>query len=209
MDLPQKAKSVTGVQRAMGNRGVTKRNYGKPSMKERILLSATGADPISNFAARTEEKVKRGVKGVARKAADKLGISQPVRSAVSRVAKGIGVGTAALRLGAKVANPLFLPQMAVKKALGMGITLPGSKYIGPKNPMALGKPVNAADAAAYEHDVAYDNYIKSGHDPKDVYGKFSKADQALMDKADVTDPSGLAAWGGMKMKKMFLGRLNE
>ncbi len=183
--------------------------YGKPSLKQRIGLALTGADPISNTLSRAEEKLREKGSKLATNVANKLKVPKAVRKAVSGAAKGVGVATSAARLVGKVANPLFIPQMAAKQALGLGMTLPGSKYIGPKNPMTLGKPTSKADAAAFEHDKAYDNYIKQGIPAKKVYGSYSKADKVLMNKADVTTPSGLAAYLGMASKKLFQPKLKE
>lgn len=183
--------------------------YHKPTFKQRIGLALTGADPISNLGRRLEEKATNKIKGAISTMADKLNVPKPIRKVASGVGKIAGTGVAAARLAGKVANPLFVPQMAAKKALGLGITLPGSKYIGPGNPMQLGKPTSAADAAAYEHDQAYDKYINSGIPAKKVYGSYSKADKILRDKADTTTPDGLAAYLGMTAKKIFQPKLNE
>lgn len=43
----------------------------------------------------------------------------------------------------------------IKEHQQAGLTLPGTKYIGPGNALDRGKPVNTADAIAQEHDYAY------------------------------------------------------
>lgn len=192
--------------------GITKRNrsqYGSPSLKEKIGLALTGAGPISNKLNHFETIAREKASKLATATANKLSIPKPIRKGASKLAKGFGTATAAARLAGKVLNPLFVPQMLAKKALGLGITVPGTKYIGPGNPMKLGTPVNRADALAYEHDKAYDRYIKSGIPAKKVYGSYSKADKKLMDSADTTTPDGLAAYLGMGAKKLFQPKLNE
>ena len=118
------------------------------------------------------------------------------------VVKGAKVGVAAARLANKVTNPINQVKGVVKAARGGGFVLPGTKYIGPGNRMDLGKPVNSADAAAYQHDLDYDRLInKRGKKKAKVYWGFSDADQRLMDRSDVTTPDGLATYMGMGIKK--------
>ena len=117
------------------------------------------------------------------------------------VAKGAKVAKAGAILTARVTNPLRQAKFVVDALRGKGFVLPGSKYIGPGNEMKKGKPVDAADAAAYQHDVDYDNYMKAGHKAKDVYLGYSDADERLLKKADMTTPNGLAAGLGMLAKK--------
>nr|QKN88765.1 MAG: capsid protein [Dependoparvovirus sp.] len=54
-----------------------------------------------------------------------------------------------------------------------GLVLPGYKYLGPFNGLDKGEPVNAADAAALEHDKAYDQQLQAGDNP---YLKYNHAD---------------------------------
>lgn len=49
--------------------------------------------------------------------------------------------------------------------------LPGYRYLGPFNPIDNGEPVNKADRAAKKHDLAYDQYLKSGKNPYLYYNK--------------------------------------
>lgn len=185
------------------------RKYGSPSFKQRLGMVLTGTGPVSTRLDHFETFVRQKASKLATNVANKLKIPRPIRKGIGKVAHGIGTATAAVRLAGKVLNPLFLPQLAAKKALGLGITVPGTKYIGPGNPMNLGKPVNKADALAYEHDMAYDKYIKSGIPAKKVYGSYSKADQKLQKAADTTTPDGLAAYLGMKAKQVFQPKLEE
>jgi len=98
-------------------------------------------------------------------------------------------------------NPYNIGKVAVGAARGKGVVMPGSKYIGPGNPMNLGKPLNSADAAARLHDMDYDKILKSGVKPSKLYVGYSKADERLMKRSDVTTVHGLATYGGMAVKK--------
>jgi hypothetical protein len=92
-------------------------------------------------------------------------------------------------------------------ARGKGIVLPGSKYIGPGNSMKKGTPKTKADADAYQHDIDYDNYIKSGKvSANKVYTRYSDADDRLRKKAGKNahkDPNAMAAYLGMSGKKLL------
>lgn len=185
------------------------RVYKKATLKDKIKLAVTGADPYSNAVARGEEKLREKIKKVASHVGNKLGVPKRLKQVIGKAVKGGAVVTSATRLASKLMSPSLLPQLAAKKFLKLGLTLPGSKYIGPGNPLNLGAPVTSADAAAYRHDKAYDHYIQSGIPASDVYTKFSKADEQLMKESDITTVHGLATYGGMGLKKMFLGRLKE
>lgn len=129
-------------------------------------------------------------------------IASGLKKGGKAIVKGAKVGLAGAKLYAKMKNPVNQAKMVAGGLTGKGWVLPGSKYIGPGNAMNLGKPNSAADAAAYDHDVDYDNYLKQGYSKKKVYGGFSDADQRLMDRADVTKADGLAAYMGMGVKKI-------
>lgn len=129
-------------------------------------------------------------------------VAHGLKAGGKAIAKGAKVGLAGAKLYAKMKNPINQAKMIKNGLSGKGWVLPGSKYIGPGNSMHLGKPTSAADAAAYNHDVDYDNYLKQGYSKKQVYGGFSDADQRLMDRADVTKADGLAAYMGMGVKKI-------
>lgn len=60
-----------------------------------------------------------------------------------------------------------------------GLVLPGYKYLGPGNGLDKGEPVNNADAAALEHDKAYDAQLKAGDNP---YLKYNHADAEFQEK---------------------------
>lgn len=128
-----------------------------------------------------------------------------VKGKIKKVSRGVikvgKVGVAAVRLVHKINNPFNLAKMVHGAATGKGLVLPGSKYIGPGNPLNRGKPTSSADAAARLHDYDYDRLLKSGVKAKKLYVGFSEADQRLMKRSDVTTPEGLATFGGMALKK--------
>lgn len=57
-----------------------------------------------------------------------------------------------------------------------GLVLPGYNYLGPGNGLDRGEPVNEADAAAREHDEAYQALLDAGDNP---YLKYNHADAAF------------------------------
>jgi hypothetical protein len=110
------------------------------------------------------------------------------------------------KLAKRVTNPHNAAKMVGNAALGKGVVLPGSKYIGPGNSMKKGKPTTKADADAYQHDIDYDNYIKSGQKSSKVYTRYSDADDRLRKKSAKNmhkDPNALAAWAGMSAKHLL------
>jgi hypothetical protein len=113
------------------------------------------------------------------------------------------VGGAATVLAARVANPVRKAKMVADLVRGKGLVLPGSKYIGPGNAMDKGKPVDEADANAYQHDIDYDNYVKKGHKARDVYLGYSDADERLLKKTKANTANGLAVNLGMGAKKLL------
>lgn len=126
---------------------------------------------------------------------------------VKKVAKHVKyageVGLAGAKLAGRIANPVRKGKFIKDAVSGKGFVLPGSKYIGPGNEMNKGKPVDEADANAYQHDVDYDNYLKKGHKAKDVYTGYSDADERLLKKTKANTPNGLAVVLGMGAKKML------
>lgn len=79
-----------------------------------------------------------------------------------------------------------------------GAVLPGYKYLGPFNSLDKGEPVNEADAAALEHDKAYDKELQEGKNP---YLHFNKADKEFMEK--LKDDT---SFGGNLAKAIFQGK---
>jgi hypothetical protein len=132
-------------------------------------------------------------------------IAKAAKDRVVRVGKGLKkaykIGTAAAKLRNRVSNPINQQKVVRKAIAGKGVTLPGSKYIGPGNPMNRGKPIDEADANAYQHDVDYDNYLKAGVPARKVYTGWSDADERLLKKTKADTPNGLAVNLGMGAKK--------
>lgn len=119
------------------------------------------------------------------------------------VRHGLRVVKAAHQLAGRVANPINRHKFKINAARGKGFVLPGSKYIGPGNEMNKGKPVDQADANAYQHDLDYDAYIKKGHKARDVYTGWSDADKRLLKNTKADTPNGLAVNLGMGAKKLL------
>lgn len=88
-----------------------------------------------------------------------------------------------------------------------GWLFPGYKYLGPFNPIDNGEPVNAADAAAKQHDLDYDKYIKKGINP---YWKFNKADSDFLNRlSGDRSLGGNVAKGVFKLKRLLAPTLKE
>lgn len=88
----------------------------------------------------------------------------------------------------------------------LGWVPPGYKYLGPGNDLNQGEPTNPSDAAAKEHDEAYDQYIKSGKNP---YLYFSPADQRFIDQTkDAKDWGGKVGHYFFRTKRAFAPKLS-
>lgn len=133
----------------------------------------------------------------------KRGVVGRAKSTLKKVHHAFKVGRAASQLAGRIANPKNQAKFLSDAVRGEGLVLPGSKYIGPGNRMDKGKPVDQADANAYQHDVDYDNYLKKGHSKKDVYLGYSDADERLLKNTKADTPSGLAVNLGMGAKKLL------
>lgn len=154
-----------------------------------IIMAKTLKQAISKKASSLASKVKGGVSKA---------------KAVAKKAKYAGeVGMAGVKLAAKVANPVSKAKFLVNAARGEGFVLPGSKYIGPGNKMNKGKPIDQADANAYQHDLDYDAYLKKGHKARHVYTGYSDADERLLKNTKANTASGLAVNLGMGLKKVL------
>lgn len=129
------------------------------------------------------------------------GLKNTLKKIGKTAVHGAKVASAASRLGLRLANPVNRAKFVANAVRGEGFVLPGSKYIGPGNRMDKGKPVNEADANAYQHDIDYDNYLKKGHKAFDVYTGYSDADERLLKNTKATTPEGLAVVAGMGIKK--------
>lgn len=89
----------------------------------------------------------------------------------------------------------------------LGWVPPGYKYLGPGNSLDQGEPTNPSDAAAKEHDEAYDQYIKSGKNP---YLYFSAADQRFIDQTkDAKDWGGKVGHYFFRVKRAFASKLPD
>lgn len=144
---------------------------------------------------KTLTKVKKTVKKGSKK------VLGGAKSATRTAIKGAKVAKAAAGIVGDVTNPYKMGKVVVNAARGKGVVYPGSKYIGPGNPMNRGKGVSSADRAAYRHDVAYGEYLKKGVKPHKLYAGYSKADERLMKESDITTKHGLVTYGGMALKK--------
>ena len=82
--------------------------------------------------------------------------------------------------------------------MGRGFVPPGYKYLGPGNDLNRGKPTNAADALAKQHDILYDALLKAGANP---YTQWSDADQEFFSHLKVNDIPTAIAKGLFGFKK--------
>nr|QPN96233.1 coat protein VP2 [Bearded dragon parvovirus] len=83
-----------------------------------------------------------------------------------------------------------------------GLVVPGYKYLGPFNGLDKGEPVNAADAAALEHDKAYNELLEAGDNP---YIKYNHADAVFQERLQGdTSLGGNAANAVFQFKKRLL-----
>lgn len=91
-----------------------------------------------------------------------------------------------------------------------GLVLPGYKYLGPFNGLDKGEPVNKADAAALEHDKAYDELLKQGENP---YLTYNHADaefqETLQDDTSFGGNLGKAVFQAKKRVLEPLGLVEE
>lgn len=119
---------------------------------------------------------------------------------IRHTAKVVRAGYGAAK---RLANPSNQAKMIGNALAGKGLVFPGSKYIGPGNEMNKGKPVDEADANAYQHDMDYDNYLKKGRSKKDVYLGYSDADKRLLKNTKATTPNGFVVKAGMHAKRLL------
>nr|QKN88779.1 MAG: capsid protein [Dependoparvovirus sp.] len=92
-------------------------------------------------------------------------------------------------------NPQPEKEEPAKKDDARGLVLPGYKYLGPGNGLDKGEPVNAADAAAREHDKGYDELLKQG---ENAYLTYNHADAKLQQ-----DLQGDQTFGGNLANSVF------
>jgi hypothetical protein len=122
------------------------------------------------------------------------------------------VAKAHVELGTTMLDPKTYIQMVKDYKRGKGIIFPGSRYIGPFNPMPEGgiteewMPTSRGDYSAYLHDRDYGRYLEEGKTP---YTRFSEADQRMIDRAmkDLSSAESLATFYGMTGRKAILPKL--
>lgn len=84
------------------------------------------------------------------------------------------------------------------------LTLPGYRYLGPFNDLSKGPPRGRSDAAALEHDIAYEQYLADGLNP---YFNYNEADDKFLKKiSEESDYGGRIATGLFSLKKRFFPR---
>lgn len=108
----------------------------------------------------------------------------------------------AIMLAARLHNPVLV----AKSLKRQGMTVPGSKYIGPGNKMTLGRPNDDGDALAYLHDEAYQRLLDQGLPPEQVYLGVTDADTKAISSAksilrDHADAGALAVYLGLSAKQ--------
>lgn len=180
-----------------------------PTFKRKIINYFTGTDPFTSELERRKEKAQKTVRSFAGKIVDKLPLPGVFKKNLGKLGYAVETGLAAKDLALKVAHPLFIPQTIIKVATKQGITVPGSKYIGPTNPMRLGEAVTDADALAFKHDLEYQTYLDQGLKPDEVYKTYNAADERLLKEVDTRTAQGLAAYLGMKAKQVFLPKMKD
>lgn len=87
-------------------------------------------------------------------------------------------------------------------------TLPGSKYIGPGNPVDSGTPTNRVDFAAKQHDIAYSE-AKNNQDVRQADIEFKQSAQNSVAEAlsfggnPIEGLHGAAGYLGIQSKNLF------
>lgn len=106
-----------------------------------------------------------------------------------------GVGAIVAGTGAALANKIY----------HSGIQAPGSKYIGPGNPLDSGKPNTFADADAQQHDLAYTV------EGQDISAVDDIAIQQFGDHIveDALDPHSIIGYGGLQVKKIIESHVGQ
>lgn len=127
-----------------------------------------------------KKQKKRNLKGVFTLAKNAKKIAKKTASKAKKAAQ---LGVTAGKMISHLSNPANQQEMLSKLVRGKGLTYPGTKYIGPGNPMNLGSPTSKADELAFQHDKDYEDYLQKGYSPKDVYSRYSSADRRLYDIA--------------------------
>lgn len=110
-------------------------------------------------------------------------VGKSIKKGASKVKKAAQLGHTAVQLARHVMNPVNQVKFVAGAVRGKGLVYPGTKYIGPGNPMNLGAPTSKADALAFQHDKDYEDYLSKGYKPKHVYTRYSSADKRLLKEA--------------------------
>lgn len=88
-----------------------------------------------------------------------------------------------------------------------GITLPGSKYIGPGNSLNLGEPKTEADLAAKIHDLTYAHehykYSNNKIDENTFHENIRSSDFDLIKRWDILNPQSNWARSGIAAKQLL------
>ena len=140
-----------------GNSGSTSSNRGTPYQRP-----ATARTPLLRGSTSTTSLSPGSATGVASTAVTTSGVSLAKAGAVGAVT-GLALGN----------------------IISSGVTLPGSDYIGPGNPINIDAPRHEADAIAKEHDVAYQRLIEDArinpHTHREFRERVALLDQAAID----------------------------
>lgn len=128
------------------------------------------------------------------------GVVKKASSVVSKSTKVLKEAAAFGEAGKEIVAGL--PGTIVSGLTGGGWLYPGSHYIGPGNPIGKGEPapVSAMDNLARTHDYQYSQLMEKGVDP---YFTYNRADEELVQKADLTTAQGWALYIGMTLKKVL------
>lgn len=122
----------------------------------------------------------------------------------------LGIVKAHAKLGSVLANPKTYVQVAKGYRKGKGIVLPGSRYIGPFNPLPdqiteEWLPKTPGDYSAYLHDRRYGMMIDAGYRANDIYLGYSRADEEMIGRAkqNLDDYQSLVGLYGIGAKQVI------
>lgn len=98
-------------------------------------------------------------------------------STTERALQAVGIGTA-------VGSAAYGASKIADHVKEKGLTLPGTDYVGPGNPINIDAPRHGADAIAKEHDITYDNLSKDSRikDKTAFAEAVAKADEVAIDQ---------------------------
>lgn len=88
----------------------------------------------------------------------------------------------------------------------IGLTLPGSKYIGPGNSLNLGEPITDADEAAKIHDLTYSfehyKYSQGEISKEEFENNIRASDFKFIKRLDIFNPQSNWARSGLVAKQL-------